>query len=125
MQAGVHQSALVLLVWSGLVPTESPVWRLLWLGLSFRISQPYHLQSLVPPTMSSPEAEAGPSRPTQTSGPKPPLARKRKAGGDGKKGKVFLEDKVRFPSCQGGIKLMTRRASYHSWPTLLAPKIRS
>jgi hypothetical protein len=46
----------------------------------------------------SPEAEAGPSTsvqpaPPRTKDDKPP--RKRKAGGDGKKGKIFLEDKVR------------------------------
>ena len=46
----------------------------------------------------SPEAEAGPStvkpqaNPASTSTKN--AGRKRKAGGDGKKGKVFLEDKV-------------------------------
>ena len=44
----------------------------------------------------SPEAEAGPSTvKAQTQAPAAKNAgRKKKAGGDGKKGKVFLEDKV-------------------------------
>jgi hypothetical protein len=46
----------------------------------------------------SPEAEAGPSKvKAQSQGAAPAaksVGRKRKAGGDGKKGKVFLEDKV-------------------------------
>jgi len=47
----------------------------------------------------SPEAEAGPSKvkpQTQPQAPSKNGGRKRKAGGDGKKGKVFLEDKVRL-----------------------------
>jgi len=44
----------------------------------------------------SPEAEAGPSKPSRTQDKEAPknAGRKRKAGGDGKKGKIFLEDKV-------------------------------
>jgi hypothetical protein len=45
----------------------------------------------------SPEAEAGPSKiAPKSQGPASTknAGRKRKAGGDGKKGKVFLEDKV-------------------------------
>jgi len=44
----------------------------------------------------SPEAEAGPStaKPESQGPPAKNAGRKRKAGGDGKKGKVFLEDKV-------------------------------
>jgi len=46
----------------------------------------------------SPEAEAGPSRPAEVQAGEVPknTGRKRKAGGDGKKGKIFLEDKVSF-----------------------------
>ena len=44
------------------------------------------------------ESEAGPSRSpppaTVDGGEKKGMGRKRKAGGDGKKGKIFLEDKV-------------------------------
>jgi hypothetical protein len=44
------------------------------------------------------ESEAGPSRspspPVVQTSDKKPQGRKRKAGGDGKKGKIFLEDKV-------------------------------
>jgi len=44
----------------------------------------------------SPEAEAGPStvKPQAQPASTKNAGRKRKAGGDGKKGKVFLEDKV-------------------------------
>jgi hypothetical protein len=44
------------------------------------------------------QAQAGPSRPSALadSTSKKPNGRKRKAGGDGKKGKIFLEDKVRL-----------------------------
>jgi hypothetical protein len=46
----------------------------------------------------SPEAEAGPStvKPQSQASAAKNAGRKRKAGGDGKKGKVFLEDKVRL-----------------------------
>jgi hypothetical protein len=50
----------------------------------------------------SPEAEAGPSRPIKVQDGETPknVGRKRKAGGDGKKGKIFLEDKVSPPALQ-------------------------
>jgi hypothetical protein len=61
----------------------------------------------------SPEAEAGPSKVKAQSQGAPPAknaGRKRNAGGDGKKGKVFLEDKVRLLYTHHiYMRLMTRR----------------
>ena len=75
----------------------------------------------------SPEAEAGPStvKPqAQVPGAKN-AGRKRKAGGDGKKGKVFLEDKV-CPSNYFGYNVADpRRDSYLSCPVSPEVKTRS
>jgi len=62
----------------------------------------------------SPEAEAGPSTfKPQTQAPAAKNAgRKRKAGGDGKKGKVFLEDKVCLFCYSGSNGTDVRRDSY-------------
>jgi hypothetical protein len=75
----------------------------------------------------SPEAEAGPSTvKPQAQGPAPKNAgRKRKAGGDGKKGKVFLEDKVCPFHYHGNYGTDFRRAFYPSCPVLLEVKTRS
>lgn len=59
----------------------------------------------------SPEAEAGPStvKPQSQAPPAKNAGRKRKAGGDGKKGKVFLEDKVRPSPFSTEMGLTSRR----------------
>ena len=56
---------------------------------------PLNLRITNTPKMS-PEAEAGPStvKPQAQPSSTKNAGRKKKAGGDGKKGKVFLEDKV-------------------------------
>jgi hypothetical protein len=75
----------------------------------------------------SPEAEAGPSTvKPQAQGPSAKNAgRKRKAGGDGKKGKVFLEDKVCPFYYSGSHETDSRRAFSPSCPVSLEVKIRS
>jgi hypothetical protein len=73
----------------------------------------------------SPEAEAGPSSvKPQSQGPAAKNAgRKRKAGGDGKKGKVFLEDKVCPFHYHGNYGTDSRRASSPS--CLVSPEVKT
>jgi hypothetical protein len=66
------------------------------------LSLPSSSHAVLETNTMSPEAEAGPSRPTKVQDGETPknVGRKRKAGGDGKKGKIFLEDKVSPPALQ-------------------------
>jgi hypothetical protein len=75
----------------------------------------------------SPEAEAGPStvKPQSQAPPAKIAGRKRKAGGDGKKGKVFLEDKVCSFHYYGCHETDPRRDSYPLCLVLLEVKILS
>jgi hypothetical protein len=73
----------------------------------------------------SPEAEAGPStvKPQAQGPPTKGAGRKRKAGGDGKKGKVFLEDKVCPVYYHGNHGTDSRRASSPS--CLVSPEVKT